>query len=340
MDLNNFDFGAELSEAIDHVKVWPKDGEMTALIDGDLIPYIIGYSVDPMMWLRAQNRVADGHCYGIIDTPEFAQIQQKICMVLNDWVEQPKCDSAVIYMTDSAKNFRLNLAIQRKYKGTRKSEKPPFFYESRDFMINHLGAILSDGEEADDLLTTHLWEHQFNGLIENGIELGSATHKELARFVMVSKDKDLAISPGWHYSISERKLHWVTPLGELLPQWNGDKLKKLRGTGLKFFYSQILQGDQVDNYTGIPRMRLKDIYDLLEPCKSERELYNATLSAYRKKYGEEAYIANYRGGGKFLKPYEIMHEQGRLAHMQRFKGEIWRSDKVPVLWGSDGAIWK
>lgn len=344
MNLDSFNFGAELSEAVDHIKVWPRGGERTALIDGDLLPYIIGYSTPEMTWLRAQNRVEDGKCYGIVDTPEFEEAKQKLCVVLNDWVTSAGCDSAVIYMTDSPKNFRINLAIQRKYKGNRKSEKPPFFHELRAFMINHLGAILSDEEEADDLITIHLWEHQLNGLVANGVPLGSAAHKELARFVICSKDKDLAISPGWHLSASDKKLHWVTVMGELLPKWvTNDKgkevIKKLYGTGLKFFYSQMLQGDGVDNYTGIPRMRLKDIYDLLEPCKTEAELYMATLSAYKKKYGAETYITNYRGGGRMMKPFEIMHEQGRLAHMQRFKGEIWRSEKVPVIWGSDGAIW-
>lgn len=342
MDLNSFDFGADVSEATDHIKVWPKVGEMTALVDGDLLPYIIGYSIPDLTWLRAQNRVESGKYPDIASTPEFEEVRQKLCMTMNDWIERAGCDSAVIYMTDSPKNFRLRMAIQRAYKGTRKKDKPPFFYESRDFMINHLGAIISDEEEADDLITIHLYEHQLNKLRESGIELGSATHKELARFVVCSKDKDLAISPGWHYSVADRKLNWVTPLGELMPEWKeGGKIKKLRGTGMKFFYSQLLQGDQVDNYTGIPRMKLMDIYTLLEPCKNERELYEATLSAYKKKYGPtESYITNFRGGGRMMKPHEIMHEQGRLAHMQQSKGEIWRSSKVPVLWGDEEELWK
>lgn len=349
MDIDSFDFGAELSEATDHIKVWPKLGEMTALIDGDLLPYIIGYSTPQLTWLRAQNRVESGKFDSLYDTPEFEEVKQRLCMVMNDWVTQSGCDSAVIYMTDSPKNFRIRMAVQRKYKGTRTSEKPPFFYESRKFMLEQLGAIISDEEEADDLLTIHLYEHQLNTLREAGIKLGSPQHKELARFVVCSKDKDLAITCGWHYSASERKLLWVTELGELMPEWGvtdagKPRIKKLRGTGMKFFYSQMLQGDQVDNYTGIPRMRLMDIYSILDNCKSERELYEATLNAYRqwmiKKNGKpEMYIENYRGGGRIMKAHEVMHEQGRLAHMQRYKGEIWRSNKVPVLWGADESLW-
>lgn len=345
MDIDSFDFGAELTEIKSNIKIWPKDGEMTALIDGDLLPYIIGYSTPEMMWLRAQNRVESGKFSRIEDTPEFEDIKEKLCLVMNDWVTKSGCDSAVIYMTNSPNNFRIGLAVQKPYKGTRKKEKPPFFYQSRDFMISELGAIISEKEEADDLITIHLYNHQLDRLKASGIALGSNQHKAVAKFVVCSKDKDLAITCGWHYSAGDRKLMWVTELGELMPEWaetakGKPKIKKLRGTGLKFFYSQMLQGDSVDNYSGIPFMKLMDIYQLLDSCTSERELYEATLSAYRKKYGEQSYIHNFRGGGRWMKPHEIMHEQGRLAHMQRYKDEIWRSDKVPVLMGADESLWK
>lgn len=346
MDLASFDFGAELSEELNHIKVWPKLGEMTALIDGDLLPYIIGYAIPDMMWLRAQNRVESGKYSSVSETPEFEEIKQKLCMTLNRWVTQAGCDSAYIYMTDSAKNFRLNIAIQRQYKGTRRSEKPPFFYESREFMISYLGAILSDGEEADDLITIHM-HNEHDRLKQAGVAIGSPVHKEMATLVCCSKDKDLAITSGWHLDISKGEIYWVDELGELLPRYKKsaktgkESIDKLKGTGLKFFYSQLLQGDGVDNYTGIPRIRLQEIYDLIEPCKSEADLYYAVLGAYEHKYTKAgSYIENFRGGGRLMKPYEIMHEQGRLAHMQHYKGEVWRSDKVPVLLGSDPDLWK
>lgn len=349
MNISEFDFGAELSEATDHIRVWPKEGEMTALVDGDLLPYIIGYSIDDMMWLRANNRVDDGKCNSLRDTPEFEEVKQKLCMTMNRWITGAQCDSAYIYMTDSASNFRLDIAIQRPYKGTRKAEKPPFFYELREFMVQHLGAILSEGEEADDLITIHLWS-EFNRLKGAGVELGSNAHKQLATLVAVSKDKDIAISSGWHYNVQANKLHWVTLLGELYPRWEPSKITgkmgmtELKGNGLKFFYAQLMLGDSVDNYTGIPRMKKQAIFDLLEPCKTEAELFYATLSAYNLKYTEKGkvestYIHNFRGGGRWMKPYEIMLEQGRLAHMQQYKGELWRANKAPVLWGNQESLW-
>lgn len=345
MEVNSFDFGAELADEIDHIKLWPTSGEMTALIDGDLLPYIIGYSIDDSMWLRAQYRVESGQVDTVAETIEFEQVKQKLCMTMNRWITGAQCDSAVIYMTDSAKNFRLDIAIQRPYKGTRKAEKPPFFYESRQFMIEHLGAILSDGEEADDLITIHMWS-EINRLKEAGVSPGSNAHKEMSTLVCCSKDKDLAITAGWHYNIRDDKIDWTDQLGELLPEWGvtpkgTPTIKKLRGTGIKFFYSQLLQGDTVDNYTGIPRMKLKDILDLLDPCKNEEQLYMATLSAYKKKYTSVgSFIENFRGGGRLMLAHEIMHEQARLAWMQTYKGEVWRSHKVPLLLGSDESLWK
>lgn len=345
MDLDGFDFGAELSEAIDHVKVWPKDGELTALVDGDLLPYIIGYAIKDDLWLRANYRVDSGQVASLKETPEYAEVKQRLCMTVNSWITGAGCDSAYIYLTDSAKNFRLKLAIQRAYKGTRKTEKPPFFYEMRETLME-LGAILSDGEEADDLITQHLWR-EIDRLLAAGVEIGSAAHQAIASLVACSKDKDIAITSGWHYNITTKKLEWVTVLGELYPTYKTSEktgkvsIDKLKGDGLKFFYAQMLLGDTVDNYTGIPRIFKQEVYDLLQPCKSEQELFYAVLGAYKRKYTETgAFIENFRGGGRMMLPYEIMLEQGRLAHMQRWKGEIWRSDKAPVLWGDDESLWK
>lgn len=340
-----FDFGAEVADEVNHIVLWPHEGERTALVDGDLLPYIIGYSIPEMLLFRAEMRVRDGTAESLKDTPEFGQVKQKLCMTLNRWVNGAGCDSAYIYMTDSGKNFRLDVAIQRPYKGTRKAEKPPFFYEMREFMVTELQAILSDGEEADDLITIHLWE-QFQALLTQRVELGSHTHKQLASLVACSKDKDIAISPGWHYNVTDNKLEWVTYLGELFPRWNTSKktgkvsIDQIKGNGLKFFYAQMLLGDSVDNYTGIPRMLKKDIYAILEPCKSEEELYYAVLGAYENKYSPQGCrIENFRGGSRHMEPYEIMVEQGRLAHMQRFKGEVWRA-KVKLPLGSDTESWK
>jgi hypothetical protein len=43
-----FDFGIELDSAdtVSHFRLWPTTGERTALIDGDMLPYIVGHGSD------------------------------------------------------------------------------------------------------------------------------------------------------------------------------------------------------------------------------------------------------------------------------------------------------
>jgi len=86
-------------------------------------------------------------------------------------------------------------------------------------------------------------------------------------------------------------------------------LHKLRGTGLKFFYSQLLTGDTVDNYKGLPGVGEVKAYEILDDAGSEQELVSRVRQLYFNQYGE--------AGDKMLL------EQGQLAWMQTKKGELW-----------------
>lgn len=359
--LDGFDFGADVAEYVSPIKLWPTTGSRVGLVDADLLPYNIAYAIDPLKVLKAERRVANGECQ-LTETPEFVAASESLALRLNNWLEEAKCDSALLYMTKSDSNFRLDVAFSRPYKGQRRKDKPPFFYELRDFLISQLQAIMSDGEEADDLLSIEACRR--NKLLEaQGVVLGTATHKEFCDFVIISADKDSRITPGWHYDPYTQKLTWGTPIGELEPVYDKDnKLKRIKGSGLRFFYSQLLTGDSIDNYTGIPRFKLAKVYELLGQLKTEKELYYTVLDCYKQKYGKGVVVENYRGTQKyydsymddfgcpppnfeiwkgrsrFFTPYELMLEQGRLAYMQQFKGEIWRSQSYLPL-GSEVSEW-
>lgn len=359
---DDFDFGAEVSENVDPVRVWPTEGSVVGLVDADLLPYNIAYGLDPLKALRAQRRVDTGDCLSLIETPEFLDAAESLAVRMNNWLEEAGCDAAIPYMTKSDTNFRLDVAFSRPYKGQRKKEKPPFFYELREFLIKRMGAVMSDGEEADDLISMEA-ERRNKLLSGQGIELGSHTHKEFCDFCIISSDKDSRITAGRHYDPYHMKLTFGTPIGELEPVYKEDgKIKAIKGSGLRFFYAQLLTGDSIDNYTGIPRFKLQKVYDLLGQLKTEQELYYAVLNEYKLKYGKGVEVENYRGTQKyyddymkdfgvpppnyehwkgkkaFLTPYQLMVEQGRLAHMQQFKGDIWRANcKLPA--GGDLDAW-
>ena len=336
----NFNFGAEVSED-NNLILWPTNGNRIAQVDGDMIPYIIGYTVGEMTYIRALTRVKSGQVESIEETPECKQACDRVNALLNSWVYGAECDAARIFMTSSADNFRLRMAFTKPYKGTRKVEKPPFFYEMRAHLLNVHSASLAEGDEADDLMSIAQWNSHREFLKETGNEfsIGSPEHRAFSNSVIVSADKDLMIVPGWHL-IPGEELKWVEPLGDLnLRLKPNGSVKDLKGSGLKFFYAQMIVGDTVDNYAGLPGRGPRYAFDLLDSCKNEKELYMAVLGAYKAKFGAGAVkLKNFRGTHIIGKAFDLMMECGRLAHMSQFPGDIWRSDKNSILWG-DAPVW-
>jgi hypothetical protein len=88
-------------------------------------------------------------------------------------------------------------------------------------------------------------------------------------------------------------------------------IDKIKGAGLMFFYSQILTGDAVDNYGGIPGIGPKKAYTILEGANTELDMYQRVLAAYCEYYQKPD------------KALAMLIEQGQLAWMQTKKFELW-----------------
>lgn len=141
-------------------------------------------------------------------------------------------------------------------------------------------------------------------------------------------------------------------------------MDKLSGHGLMFFYSQLIIGDTADNYCGLKGIGKTAAYEALINCKDEKELYLKTLSMYKLHYGEgvhwcphfkgktdyyDRYMDNYgapppdwgfwEGRGAYLTAYDRMLEQGRLAWMMTYHGDIWRKDKGRIIDPHDKSFW-
>lgn len=340
MESFTFDYGGEIAAQEVHFKVWPTVGQRTALIDADLLPYVVGYTTDPLKELQAKAAVEDGWVPCITDTQEYNDAFEQMCSTLNHWVTDSGCDSALLYCTASENNYRLAVAFTDPYKGTRRAEKPPFFYELKEALVSKLCATISDGEEADDLLGHEIYRRN-QLLLQQGVVLGTQMHKELTDFVCVSSDKDLRTKPCTHYEPRTGKFIFTDVLGRLEPKYNKTGgISDLKGTGRKFFYAQLIMGDAVDNYKGIPKKGPKAAYDALVGCNSERECYDAVLKMYREKYGLGLHTAqSYRGGNCQLTAYQRMLEQGRLAWIQDWKRQVWRDGKGHTPSGEDASAW-
>lgn len=167
-------------------------------------------------------------------------------------------------------NFRFAVAKKAEYKGNRKGGKPFHFHNLRAYLMSRYDYVVAKGIEADDLLSVH-----------------QRLRLEYLDTIICSRDKDLRITPGMHFSWScGKQEQWgprrVTELGEL--ELKGGK--KLVGNGLKFFYAQVIMGDPTDNIPGLPRGGPALAYKTLNECSTELEMFEKTCELYKKVYGD------------------------------------------------------
>lgn len=162
-------------------------------------------------------------------------------------------------------NFRIELSTKKGYKTQRKQEKPFHYHNIAAYLLGKYTCKLAIGIEADDAMAMDQRENT----------------------IICSRDKDLRQVEGWHYSWPCGKQLAIGPM--LVDKLGSISIGKgkILGTGLKFFYSQIITGDPVDNIPGLPGYGPVKAYNLLHDCNSERELYEVVQTCYKIVYGED-----------------------------------------------------
>lgn len=161
-------------------------------------------------------------------------------------------------------NYRHSIAVTRPYKGQRIQEKPYHFNNLRLYLLSEYDCRISRGMEADDLIC---------------IELGKNPNA-----IACSRDKDLRMVPGWHFTWACGKQEQegptlVTPLGHIRLNDKG----ALKGDGAKFFWAQMIMGDTIDNIPGVPKAGPKKAYELLAHLETEDECREAVINLYKEK---------------------------------------------------------
>lgn len=145
-------------------------------------------------------------------------------------------------------NFRRD--INPEYKAQRPIEKPPYFYEVKEFILTNYPCVVSSGCEADDMLGCHQEEDT----------------------MIASMDKDLLMIPGQHYRLP------VMRKGVVLS--GGDFRSVSEEQGTRWFYMQMLIGDTVDNIRGIRGYGPKKAEVYLSSYKTEDEMEQAVRELY------------------------------------------------------------
>lgn len=291
------------------------------LYDGDFLRYAIGYAHEKFVvkygsdelyrdssMLKCKEFIAGSGL--TVDQVDISKVAGEVSHCLSSAkraiqgaIKNTKADSVVIYLTGST-NFRNKVAKQKEYKGNRKASVKPLHYDAlTNYLIEHCGAIVTSGIEADDALAIRALE-----LLEKGDTP-----------IIATADKDLSQLPVQVYNVQTFVLQDIpaNPFGELVlkPQGTGATLK---GYGVIFFYAQMLTGDVVDNIGGCSRIGAKKAFDLLSQCETEEECQKVVEAEYLRVYGDEMVKRTAWDGSEYVGNYKtLMLETGKLLWMLR-----------------------
>ena len=196
------------------------------LIDADYLIYGVGFASEE-------------------DSEKFAK--SRLVETLEDMVYlHLKADSYEAFLTGK-NNYRYEIAKTVPYKGNRKDAKKPKHYDAlRECMITRLGAVVVDGQEADD---------------EVAIRMSADPDK----YLLIGVDKDLRQIPGWHHNPHKAHTEYI------------DEFE-----AYKNFCLQLLTGDRVDNIPGLEGIGPVKAAKALKDAESKEALLQAAFEKYKE----------------------------------------------------------
>lgn len=199
------------------------------LIDGDIVAYRCAY--------KSQEDRAEYAAYSA--GSYLSDLISDLYILIEDEPEYR------VYLTGKGEsNFRHDYAVTAGYKENRKDrEKPEHLAVIRQYLIDEWEAVVSDGEEADDLIAI------------------AATNDPDS--IIVSIDKDFDQIAGKHYNPNTNKLYDVA-----------------EEDAVRFLYEQILTGDRADNIIGIKGVGPVKAKKALADCVTERQMYDVCVEMY------------------------------------------------------------
>lgn len=287
--------------------------DCTLIVDADSIVFSAGFAVEPALYqvkvgdkitefrykkemqefVAEQGLTGEEYQWRSVRKPEplpnalhLANTQMRnICELPHGSLE--------VYLTGKD-NFRYDIATIQPYKGNRVNVKRPYWEkEIRQFLVDNWGAVVVDGEEADDAVAI------------------SGTYN-YPNCVIVSADKDLDNVPGWHRKMKNKDLYFVTPTAARL-----------------HFYKQLLTGDNADHIRGIPGVAEKTALKILGDTKSEHKLASKVLDAYYDYHVKQLQAADLPEEPEVIKKHvrREVTETGQLLWMRTEPEEMWQIPK-------------
>jgi hypothetical protein len=194
-----------------------------------------------------------------VDAEPVSHALNALKITVDAAVSDAKCDVAELYLSPTGKdNFRFD--IYPEYKANRdKAHKPVHYAAMRKYAVKHMGAIIADHMEADDIMTIRAYE------------LG------MGNWVMITNDKDLKQTAGTFYDW-KKKVTVDVSVEE----------------GSRFLYGQILEGDSIDNIKGCKGIGPAKAKKALLHAEGDGEMLEVCKWLYLKahKFDEVAAMAD------------------------------------------------
>ncbi len=274
---------------------------MHALVDADILRYEIGFASE-VGWKNG-------------DLPPGEYVEEMLHNRLDRIIHGAGATSSTLFLSEG-RTFRSDIATVKPYKGTRRHVKPWHFNNLTVYMRDVLGASIVTTIEADDAMAIM----QTQVIKDKGLYRvidGKADVLFSKETIICTRDNGLKQVPGWHYSW---EMGAQPEFGPVLVTKEGGglslnkKRSEIKGTGLPFFYAQVLQGDTADNIPGLPGCGAVRTYELLKDGVYGGHPADIAYQEYYDHYGDEC--------------DERLLEQGQLCWMTRRL----HPDGSPELW--------
>lgn len=220
-------------------------------------------------------------------------------------------------------NFRLRLPAPEQYKSSRTDTlRPVLLQDTRDYCVNHHGAVVIDDIEADDYLAQLGYKGWLN-------------YQKTGKFnyIIASFDKDQFHTPSLILNTQREKddddnSHWLYPYPILVDDSMGEiwMVKgKVKGWGQKFMGFQMLFGDTSDHVKPYQPFGIRfgetAAFNIISPCNTEKEMWQAVVDTYKEWFPDGVKFTSFDG-------QEINYTAGQWAsvifkfvYMQRWEND-------------------
>lgn len=259
--------------------------------------------------------------FEIIDVQE--QKENPMGIVVNSINEQIK---KITTMLDTNKyygyvskgdSFRVELSTIWKYKGNRDGMlRPLLLTEAKEYLIERHHCNWQEGLESDDRVVMDFFAKEADCVV--------AVDKDIMGCEVVVFNPDTMSKP-----------EVIKGLGGLYI--NGKK--EVKGKGRKWFYHQVMSGDASDNYKANCASDMKwgekASYQLLDPCKTDKECFLAMKEGFQTLYPESKVITGWRGNEIEINWLYVFNECFQMARMRRWRNDEFHVSTVLDMFGID-----